>query len=618
MRPVLALCLAFAGSVVDAAAARVIVVSFDGAGYVWTSRLLARGNLPNFERLIREGAWSDGMVTSLPTKTAAAHALLFTGQYGHASGITGNNVLKFPSSAGSRLETENGYFSTALRADPVWRMAARAGLASYVLHAPQVYPLTAEPNLFVATGYTEAQSRGEAIESGTDGPSSDWRVPESRGGEAREIRFDVGDHRFRGLFFDDPFDPTLGCDTLGVAREDDLGDFVARLKAGDRETFSFPIETRVSQKAAWFQLRLFDLEADGSSFALYRSGAVEMAASDGFPGRGRSDLDVYAGNSGTNAYASGAFGRTVPRGGDGKAERRLLETQAHLQSQLMAQARLALAEDYRLVVLYSPVSDEIAHELYGYLDPELEGYDPALAEELWPVMAESFQLQDSFLGLLLETAERDSAHVIVVSDHGMSGTNKLVHLNVALRRAGLLELARDSSIDLSRTRALAPPLSDASIAVNAVDRPGGVVSLDDRALVLEEVRRALSALVDPDSGERIVTGFFEPSTSGLLQPGGVSTGELFLDFVPGYYPSSDTSTDVVVEKTEPAGNHIFPPTRRDMLAIFGLFGPRIPKGFELGRVRGIDVTPTILDLLGIDPGPELPGKSLVPAIGILN
>jgi predicted AlkP superfamily pyrophosphatase or phosphodiesterase len=80
---------------------RVIVVSFDAAGYVLTSRLLADGKLPSFERMRRGGAWSDGMVTSFPTKTAAAHDAPFTGQHGHTSGITANSVLRFPPSRGA-------------------------------------------------------------------------------------------------------------------------------------------------------------------------------------------------------------------------------------------------------------------------------------------------------------------------------------------------------------------------------------------------------------------------------------------------------------------------------------------------------------------------------------
>jgi predicted AlkP superfamily phosphohydrolase/phosphomutase len=208
--------------------------------------------------------------------------------------------------------------------------------------------------------------------------------------------------------------------------------------------------------------------------------------------------------------------------------------------------------------------------------------------------------------------------VLVVSDHGMAGTDRLLHLNAALEKAGLLTFAADGSIDLARTRALAPPLEDASIAVNSVDRPGGVVPLEERALVIEQARRALASLRDPDTGEPVVTAFFDPSTSGLLQPGGNSTGDLFLDFAPGYYPSSSASPSPVIERTEPSGEHGFPPTRREMLAIFAAYGPRIPKGVNLGRVKGVDVAPTLLDLLEIDPASDLPGRSVVPGRGTLN
>ncbi len=147
---------------------RLIVVSFDAAGYVMTSRLLAEGKLPSFDRIVREGAWSDGMVTSFPTKTAAAHALLFTGRYGHESGITANSVLRLPPSSGSRLETLNGFFSDSLRVEPVWAKAAARGLETYVFHAPQVYPFRPQPHLNVVYGYTRYDRGGRSLRSDGD------------------------------------------------------------------------------------------------------------------------------------------------------------------------------------------------------------------------------------------------------------------------------------------------------------------------------------------------------------------------------------------------------------------------------------------------------------------
>ena len=593
-------------------ASRVIVVSFDAAGYVMTSRLLAEGKLPSFDRMVRGGAWSDGMMTSFPTKTAAAHALLFTGQHGHRNGITANSVLRSPPSAGSRLETLNGFFSESLRAEPVWATAAARGLETYVFHAPQVYPFRPQPHLNVVYGYSEAISRGEVLD------------PKAvAGSEACEIRFTVGESRYRGVFLDDPADPTVGCDSLEIAAEPEPGVIVARVTAGDGGSFSEPIAASLEgpeRKPAWFSLRLFMLSPDCASFTLYRSGTSALVTSPGdLLERETPTLRAYGGNGGGRAYGSGGFGPTLAQGGSGEAERRFLETELHLAGQLLEQARWALSRDYRLVILYSPVVDDVAHELYGYLASDLEGYDQDLARRIWPILEEAFAVQDRFLGMLLDVADHDRAHVVVVSDHGMSGTDKLVHLNVALEKAGLLTLGPDGSIDLTRTRALAPSLGDASVAVNTVDRPGGVVPLEERSMVLEELRGALSSLKDPVSGERIVTAFFEPATTGLLQPGGESTGDLFLDFAPSYYPSTAIGgSGMVVERTEPSGEHVFVPTRRDMLAVFAAYGPSIPKGVNLGRVQAIDVTPTILDLLSIEPPEDLPGKSLVPGRGVLN
>ncbi|HSF17196.1 MAG TPA: alkaline phosphatase family protein [Vicinamibacteria bacterium] len=602
---------------------RVILVSFDGAGHAVTTRLAREGKLPNFTRIMERGAWSDGMVTSFPTKTAAAHAMLFTGHYGHTSGITGNEVLKLPASEHTRLETTSGYFSGPLRVEPLWLMAARAGLETFVFHATQSYPFSEgsdDPHMFIAHGYTEAQVDADSILAGTVRlPSPAWVVPEARGSEAREISFPVGDSVLHGLFYDDPFDPSSGCDTLGIVREKSDESFAARVKAGEGEPFSSPIRVTAGGRDVWFSMRLFALAPDASTFVLYRSGAAELAVSNSsFPGHGLPVLEVFAGDGGSLVYERGGLGVPRYRGGDGAAERRLMQTEAHLQEQLIAQARLALREDYDLVVLYSPVTDEIGHALTGYLSPELDAYDETVADWLWPVLIEAYVLQDGFLGILLDAAERDGAHVIVVSDHGMAPTDRLVHLNVALEHDGIVALDAERRIDLGRTRALALPLSDTSIAVNLVDRRSGIVPLEEKDSVLDEVRRVLTALVDPDSGDRIVTEIYEPSTRGLLQPGGDGTGDLFLELAPRYYPSTSTEGSLVVERVEPSGEHIFLPTRREMLAIFGIIGPRVPQGLNVGRVRGIDVAPTVLDIIGTSSRDRLPGRSLVPQRGLLQ
>jgi predicted AlkP superfamily phosphohydrolase/phosphomutase len=604
----------------------VILVSWDGAGFEMTSHLLSEGRLPNLARMVREGAWTDGMVSSFPTKTAAAHAVLFTGRYGHANGITSNFVLRQPPERWTLLDVESGYFSGPLRVPPLWLLAARAGRSTYVFHGTQSYPFpphhASEP-LFIAQGYAEVQLDGEVVAPAAAElrrPSEEWTVPESRAASSREFSFRVGESDFHGLLYDDPLDPLVGMDSLGVVDADTPeGEFLAIVKPGADERFSQPLPAVVHGRSVWFSLRLFALDPTSGKMLLYRSGAFEVAISnDRFPGANSVGLTAYDGNGASWAYKAGDLGVTLAQGGSGEAEARFLETLDHVQGQLVAQSRLAFEQNYDFVVLYSPVTDNVAHALGGLVDPELDSYDADVAARAWDVIADGFEIQDRFLGVILDAAARDEAHVVLVSDHGMAGTNKLVHLNVALERAGLLGVTPEGKVDLASTRAIAPPLSDGSIAVNLNDREGGVVPVEEKQVVLSEVRRVFSELRDPATGARIVTASYEPSKTGLLQPGGDTTGDLFLDFAPGYYPSTKVGGDAVVTRTEPEGNHIFRPTRREMLAICAAWGPRVPAGTNWGRVRAIDIAPTVLDLLALDVDLSLPGRSLLPERGLLQ
>ncbi len=604
---------------------RVIFFIWDGAAHWVASRILAEGRLPHLQRVVREGAWSDGMITTYPTKTAAANATFWTGVYGHASGITGNSLLLEPPSEHTRLEKESGFFSPPLRADPIWVMTARAGLMTYVFHATQSYPfadslgrLRSEEaeNLGLLYGYSGQRITADVLTDRrvTLAPAWGWAIAEAEGAEAREFVLRVGDRSFWALFFDDPFDPAVGCDTLGICANKQAGQFLARVKPGRDESFSSPIATTLQGEELWFSLRVFDLDETASRFMIYRSSAEAiLSSSNAFPGIGETEIEAFAGNAGDRLYKTGRLGRTLMKGGDGSAEERLLDTEAHLNEQIRRQVVRVLDEgDYRLVIMYSPVTDELAHASVGYVDPAMPGFDAALAEKVWPTLVAAFELQDHLLGAMMDYASRDGAHVVVVADHGMAGTNQNFNVNIALAHAGLLALNSDRSIDLARTEALLLPTTDTSVAVNTIDRKGGIVPLEEKPRVLARVRKALGAVEDPLSGERVVTAFFEPATRGLLQPGGKNTGDLFLDLARGYHFSDRTGKDEVLTRKAPEGNHIFLPTRRDMLAVCAAWGPRVPAGSKWSRVRAIDIVPTVLHMLGLSIPAHLPGRSLLP------
>ena len=60
--------------------------------------------------------------------------------------------------------------------------------------------------------------------------------------------------------------------------------------------------------------------------------------------------------------------------------------------------------------------------------------DPSITSDLRAV--------DNFCGELIANAERDGARIIVLSEYGITAVNRPIHINRALRGAGLLAIAR--------------------------------------------------------------------------------------------------------------------------------------------------------------------------------
>ena len=615
---------------------RLLVLAVDGGGYELVQEFLRDGGLPNFARLRDEGAFSDGMVTAFPSRTAASFAMIWTGLPGRETGITGNSVLALPADAHTLLDTRDGFSAALLRADPLWTRVARAGRRAVALHTTHTWPLDAalgrlgpghDGELFILTGYGDVRLPPATLDEVRNPLLAEPSAPlpgvgasPRVGGSPGFFRFDVGGSGFLGVFLDDPLNPESGWDTLGVLADPGDGDppadspiWLARVGIGVDAGFSGPISAEAEGRRVEFRVRAFAAAAPAAGsparYRVFRGGAGEMGAHPEAFWKERLGAPEWPRTVGAPEYASGRLGPTRAEGGDGAAESRLLEVAGAVADSALAHLDAAASlPDWNLIALYLPVADEMGHLLYGRLDERLPSHYPPLAEALRPVLAGAFAEVDRVLGRLFALAETSGAHLLVVSDHGMSGTDRLLHLNVALERAGLLAFAADGTVDLSRTQAMLLTTADGSVGINRASRPAGIVTPGQEAAVLAAVRTALLAI--RADGEPVVTGFLEPAVRGRVQPGGATTGDLFPLLRPGFLPSARSAEDVVMPARS-AGNHGFAPTRRDMLAVLAAWGPRIPARSEWPRASALDVVPTALDLLGLPADPALPGRSLL-------
>ena len=633
---VFAVSVASSGLAASSPEPRLLVLAVDGGGYELVQEFLRDGVLPHFARLRDEGAFSDGMVTAFPSKTAASFAMIWTGLPGRENGITGNSVLALPAASHSLLDTRDGFSAALLRADPLWTRVAGAGRRAVALHTTHTWPLDAalgrlgpehRGELFILTGYGDVRLPPATLDEVRNPllaePPTTLGVERASarvGGSPGFFRFDVGGAGFLGVFLDDPLNPESGWDTFGVLEDPVASDpepgapiWLARVGIGADAEFSGPISAEVEGRRVEFQVRAFAAAAPAAGsparYLVFRGGASEMGAYPQAFWEERLGAPEWPRTVGAPEYASGRLGPTRAEGGGGTAESRLLEVTGAVADSALAHLDAAASlPDWNLIALYLPMADEMGHLLYGRLDERLPTHDPPLADSLRPVLAGAFAEVDRVLGKLFALAEASGAHLLVLSDHGMSGTDRLLHLNVALERAGLLAFGADGTVDLARTKAMLLTTADGSVGINRASRRAGIVPPDQEAAVLAAVRSALLAIrVD---GEPVVTGFLEPAARGRVQPGGATTGDLFPLLRPGFLPSARPAEDIVVSARS-SGNHGFAPTRRDMLAVLGAWGPRIPAGAEWPRASALDVVPTALDLLGLPADPGLPGRSLL-------
>lgn len=582
-------------------AKQVIVISWDGAPDWVVDRLLEEGKLPNVARLAKMGARAEYCIPAFPSKTACGHAAIWTGCYGDINGITGNSVPLFPRREHSLLETRSGFDSRSLHAEPLWITAAKAGKRVVILSATQSFP--ADPHVETLKAANVPEENFVSF-SGFESPIQDgrsWTERDLKGGKTWEMT--VGDQTFTATLEDDPGDPKSGFDTVVVRLKNDPdGGKPARLKPGnDLSLWSPPF--RVTRGAlfgnAYF--RLFELAPDGSRLLLYQR-AVNGLRGAASPEETAQYLEAYGGfhDDPFRRYEDGAFGAPLWEGGDGTAEKRALELVRQDCEFLKRSVRYALKRwNPELLFHYTPMSDSAGHTWMGILDPDSPPHQPELAAKIWPYYEQVLQLQDAWLGDVLDQVGPETA-VCLVSDHGMAGISKNVAPNRILEQAGLLA-QKDGKIDLSKTQICAPPWADFFLSVNGTDWNLGIVPPEQREEVLRKATEALLNAVDPQTKQRTITRVFRPEEVVGMGLGGVAGGDLYFDLAPGYYPSNSLRQDAVrtVSGSIGQGVHGFFPYRAKMQAICYLGGAGIQPGILLSGIRQIDIAPTLARLMGI-------------------
>ena len=557
---------------------RVVLLSVDGGADWIVDRLIAHGKAPAFAALARGGVAADGLVTVLPSLTAVSHASLWTGTLPRFTGVSGNTMPGNPPERHSLFDSRSGYLASALHAEPIWITAARGGRRVLVAQATAGFPF-------------------------------------DRRFEDRILHFDVyASERLpaavvRGRLLHHRFSFRVG-DTKVTVRADDHGGL--RIEVPGRSSvigrtasgYSRPLPVTVAGLPGSFRAGVLDIDEAAREVTLYRGDVFDLQSNDSaeLPAFTAS-AGVAVGESAASIYEAGGLGPTLAEGGDGTAERYLVESAVANQAYFDGALRYAAKRPWDLLVLYVPNLDLLGHALVGMLDPESPRYDAALAARVWPFYEEGFRrCADDYVAAIRRLFP--DATLVVGADHGMEGNGRAFYPNVALREAGLLAIDASGRIDLAKTRAVYLYSHGGGVYVNVATRRDGIVPPGEVEAVKRAAAGALLAARDPATGTQLVTGLFDTAVDGAsLGVGGDDAPDFYVDPALGYqlYVSASRPEVVGPGPRSGTGGHGPAPWRRKLHAIFYAAGPGVRAGSRLGLVRTIDVAPTVARLLGVPP-----------------
>jgi predicted AlkP superfamily pyrophosphatase or phosphodiesterase len=191
---------------------------------------------------------------------------------------------------------------------------------------------------------------------------------------------------------------------------------------------------------------------------------------------------------------------------------------------------------------------------------------------------------------LMETVKAaglaDRTTFFITADHGFADFTKNINLNVLLRDKGLLTTAGNNVVD-------------AKVTFLAEGGAGMLYIRDaaDRARIIAELVPALKAVEGIDA----VIPSSEYASIGHVSPDiDAREPDILVSAATGYnFAENPASKELIVATGTTKGTHGNSPKNPLLDATFVAYGAGIKPGVKLGRIRSVDVAPTMAAVLGL-------------------
>jgi predicted AlkP superfamily phosphohydrolase/phosphomutase len=524
---------------------RVIVLGFDGLDYSLTRDLMARGRLPNFQRLADRGSFAP-LGTTIPPQSPVAWSTFITGLDPGVHGIFDfihrdpQTLVPFLSTSkteeGGRTVTlgkwqvplSGGSVELLRQGQPFWEVLEERGVETTIIRMPANFPPS-------GTATRELSGMGTPDILGTYGTFSFYTSEPYAfagrtvaGGRVYDVAVHEGAMRAAIEGPDNPF--LVKPEKLRAeftAYIDGQQKFVKLVVGGEERLLRVgewsdwvPVEfdmipTQSLRAAVRFYLKQLDPD-----FALYVSppniDPLEPALPISTPSDYAADL----------ARATGRFySQGMPEDTKG------LKTGILTAAEFLEQARIAGDENRRqythvldgfrsgLLFYYFGNVDQVGHMMWRAMDPEHPGYKADQDKQYADVIEELYVGLDAIVGETLNRMAADDL-LVVMSDHGFTSWRRSFHLNSWLRDNGYLGLANPglaedpgffANVDWSKTRAYALGLNGLYINLKGREK-SGTVDPADRAALIAEISAKLLQVSDPQTGAAAITKVYPRDT----------------------------------------------------------------------------------------------------------
>jgi predicted AlkP superfamily phosphohydrolase/phosphomutase len=285
------------------------------------------------------------------------------------------------------------------------------------------------------------------------------------------------------------------------------------------------------------------------------------------------------------------------------------------------------AGDWDLFVAVIETTDRISHMMWRLIDPKHPMYDKALAEKYGDSIEKVYRRADDLVGRLRAQLPKDVVF-IVMSDHGFHSFRRGVNLNTWLVQNGYMvfhgQVGKKESmtdmflgrgkyfegVDWSQTKAYAVGLGQIYFNLKGRESKGIVSSGAEYKALQDEIRSKLVTLTDPDTNERVFRDIYKRDDiyhGEYIQ----YAPDLQVGFNDGYRVNwQDTLGGVnrtVVENNNRkwSGDHCATATEISGGVLFA------NRKILRDSPHIMDISPTILKLLGVPLPPDVDGKPLM-------